>query len=82
MNRWISIKERFPEEKTAVLLFCVDPSEYGDIEEIKIGWWYMVGIKKKGVWTENMQWNFNNPCPSCEESQDITHWMPLPLKPD
>jgi hypothetical protein len=70
MGKWISVKDRLPDENEIVLLYF----ELNGIKYIEKGW--LDPDYAKGLEAFGMHMTF-------EEYQDkITHWMPLPKYPD
>ena len=63
---WISVKDRLPEDETVVIAYV----------QHKIGWYRMF------AWHDMYGWHSNAPGFDEEESDYVTHWMPLPEPPE
>lgn len=70
MNNWIRIEEQLPDEKTPVLLTDGEVMVTGFIDHFMNG---AVYTRMYGVTGFECDFDFN--------SDEITHWMPLPAKP-
>jgi hypothetical protein len=76
---WISVKDRLPEDYTFVLVYSHMPGE-SEPCPITIARW------NTEEWETLCNENQNNACASGDlfrstESEEITHWMPLPKPP-
>ena len=68
MNEWIDVKDRLPEPETRILVFCAFDPPYIDTDYFGL---YMGLGSKDGdppIFTGNGLY--------------VTHWMPLPSKPE
>jgi hypothetical protein len=66
----ISVKERLPE----LTQFKNNYSEYVLMYSILAGW-FIGRYRKDGYWFDNTNARYDN-------GDEITHWLPLPEKPD
>lgn len=77
-REWVSVKDRLPECNKDVLIYAVSKSGNSDavicITERKDYIWFGHEIPMQPYWKDPWQYFHSN--------YDITHWMPLPQKPE
>ncbi len=69
MSKWISVKDKLPDNYVEVLYFCINDNGTKEI---------MIGHRDKGYWTHCCMFYstlFLN------DLVTVTHWMPLPEMP-
>lgn len=73
MNEWISVKDKLPEFKKEVLVYCylnnIDKGQY-------VAWIENLGMKNKPIWQYST-------CCGCYVPYEVTHWrelLPDPLE--
>lgn len=76
MSHWINVKERLPERRTRVLLYC--KSEDGDESDCSSSFFCHTGYL--GHFGDYFTESLPN-CGCTGLSGEITHWMPLPNPP-
>lgn len=87
-DRWISVKDRLPEELVPVIVVWVNrcpPSYYADIKDVPFsgtavfygGNWYWESPTCVDMLSEYGRYEFG----LVDKQVDITHWMPLPEPP-
>ncbi len=67
MNEWISVEDRLPELETNVLVI----TKYNDI--------YIAFPNK---FKDKLYWDIVCGCQEGSWTQDVTHWQPLPARPN
>ncbi len=68
--RWVSVKDRLPDEYVEVLYFAVDDMGVHEI---------MTGHREKGKWTHCCLFYSTK---ILNDIVKVTHWMPLPEAPE
>jgi len=70
-HRWISVKDRLPEEGEEVLIF----GQYlNDIPKI-------LGVRSRYKGDQDWKYTWEGPDEWVYRENDVTHWMPLPEPP-
>lgn len=87
MSEWISVKERLPEDDTAVLIYTNETEVYGrHREKQKIYHNIYAAIYDGDRWYTYWCWGSKYIYKTNEESPndtvEVTHWMPLPEPPE
>lgn len=86
LPRWISVKEKLPEEEEPVLILVKETEHYGLKLEFKKVYW----CQYLAIW-DGEEW-YTTWCNGCRKISDtakepyaddyaVTHWMPLPEPP-
>jgi len=75
MRKWISIKERFPDDSINEILITNGKSTYVAVKSI-----YFNGAWKNNENPLEIDWTYSACC-GCHAS-GITHWMPVPEPPE
>ena len=70
MSEWISVKDRLPKELDEVLVFSTTAYKKG---RMSVAYWSAYSKSEPDVIT----W-----CSYTQAENYITHWMPLPVKPE
>ena len=86
-SKWISVKDRLPNEEDDVLILVREIEHYGRHHEKKeVYYWQFVGWRVDEKWATTYCHGFrhiddeNEKEPRCEH--EVTHWMPLPEPPE
>lgn len=86
-SKWISVKDRLPNEEDDVLILVREIEHYGrHHEKRKVYYWQFVGWRVDEKWATTYCHGFryiddeNEKEPRCEH--EVTHWMPLPEPPE
>lgn len=74
---WISVKDRLPEPKVFVLVYCDDQRDNDRIFKAQYKT-YGAPYENDPDWVVSPQ---NYCCNRASVLDDVTHWMPLPSEP-
>ena len=84
--KWISVKERLPDDLEEVLILVKETEFYGQYKELSKSYFCQyIGCVDDGewftVWCHGHRYIKDTAKEPCADKLEVTHWMPLPEPP-